>query len=238
MGNQDEQEFGMWFGDALAECIATYFNQLLKVDKPAVAAMFANRVPCNKAMADHPTVQVTAQHGGYHVGLIGILNGLCGVRDDGMGRLCLVWKEVDAGEEPELVGLALTPKVAVPAPCDVPIAVSKETEEDAVGVDAIGQALMSEQNRVFTLPVVSGDIQYVTDPPRLRPMSTAPRDGSWVLVFWADGEGRPLHCDALRFRKATNRVYPSAWVNRHSLAVFTDGNPEMLGWLSQPTIDQ
>lgn len=94
---------------ARAESLVTYFNQLLAIDRPAIAAMFANRVPCNKAMADHPTVQVTAQHGGYHVGLIGILNGFCGVREDGMGPLCLQWKEGGPGEDPEPIGLALTP---------------------------------------------------------------------------------------------------------------------------------
>jgi hypothetical protein len=128
MINPDQGHFNA-VADAIAESLVSYINDLMELDKPAIAAMFANRVPCNKALADHPTVQVTAQHGGYHVGLIGILNGLCGVREDGMSRLCLVWEKVDAGGEPELVGLALTPEVLASAPCDVPITVSEETEE-------------------------------------------------------------------------------------------------------------
>lgn len=55
-----------------------FLNSLISLDKAAVAALIANRVPCNEQLANHPTVRVTAQHGGYHVGLLGILNGLFG----------------------------------------------------------------------------------------------------------------------------------------------------------------
>ena len=55
-----------------------FLNRLISLDKAAVAALIANRVPCNEQLANHPTVRVTAQHGGYHVGLLGILNGLFG----------------------------------------------------------------------------------------------------------------------------------------------------------------
>lgn len=32
-------------------------------------------------LADHPTVQCGPQGDGYNVGMLGVLNGLCGVRD-------------------------------------------------------------------------------------------------------------------------------------------------------------
>jgi hypothetical protein len=64
----------------LAERICSFLNELLEIDRPAMGAMIANRVPCNEGLADHPTVQVGKQNGGYHVGMLGILNGLCGIR--------------------------------------------------------------------------------------------------------------------------------------------------------------
>jgi hypothetical protein len=64
-----------------------FLNELLALDRPVIAALIANRVPCNKALADHPTVQAGAQHGGYHVGMLGILNGLFGTYEDGYGPI-------------------------------------------------------------------------------------------------------------------------------------------------------
>ncbi len=68
-------------------------NEAVALDRPAMAALLANRVPCNAAFADHPTIQVQAQHGGYHVGLLGIINGLFGVDDDGKGPICSVFTD-------------------------------------------------------------------------------------------------------------------------------------------------
>jgi len=62
-------------------------NELIEIDKPAIAAIIANRVPCNQVMADHPTVQVGAQNGGFHVGMLGILNGIFGADDKGWGAI-------------------------------------------------------------------------------------------------------------------------------------------------------
>lgn len=57
-------------------------------------ALVESRVPCNDALADHPTVQVGEGPGGRPVvGLLGILNGLvsdgllCAVYDDESGKL-------------------------------------------------------------------------------------------------------------------------------------------------------
>jgi hypothetical protein len=77
---------------SVAEAIA-FLNSLLELDRPAVASLIANRVPCNQALADHETVQVRAQHGGYHVGLLGILNGLFGCDDDGIGPIAAVFDQ-------------------------------------------------------------------------------------------------------------------------------------------------
>lgn len=67
---EDEEEI------VTVDDVIALLNKLLELDRPAIAALLANRVPCNESLANHPTVQVAAQHGGYHVGMFGVLNGL------------------------------------------------------------------------------------------------------------------------------------------------------------------
>ncbi len=67
----------------LAQRVCDYLNELVKLDRPCIGAMIANRIPCNEALADHPSCQVTGQHGGHHVGVLGLLNGFCGNYEDG-----------------------------------------------------------------------------------------------------------------------------------------------------------
>ncbi len=70
-----------------------FLNKLIAIDKPAIAALLANRVPCNEHLAEHPTVQVSAQHGGFHVGMFGIINGLFGVDVCGRGLIRYVFQD-------------------------------------------------------------------------------------------------------------------------------------------------
>lgn len=72
-----------------------YLNELIELDKPAIAALIANRVPCNEVLAHHPTVQVRAQNGGFHVGILGILNGLFGTLENGWGPITFVFEDGD-----------------------------------------------------------------------------------------------------------------------------------------------
>ena len=72
-------------------------NSMLNADRPATAALVANRVPCNEALADHDTIQVSEQNGGFHVGLLGVINGLFGVDEYGWGPIATVWTH-DVGE--------------------------------------------------------------------------------------------------------------------------------------------
>lgn len=70
----------------LADKVVAFLNELLAIDPDAVTAMCKTRFTCNRAFADHPTVQVHAETrdvGPYSVGLLGILNGLVGAYDDG-----------------------------------------------------------------------------------------------------------------------------------------------------------
>ena len=68
-----------------AERTIRLLNELLEVDPDAVNALIESRVPCNETLANHPTVQVSGYQyddnpkpHAYKVGMLGILNGICG----------------------------------------------------------------------------------------------------------------------------------------------------------------
>jgi hypothetical protein len=86
----------------LADAIVRVLNEAVAMDRPAIAALVANRVPCNPTLAAHPTIQIGAQHGGFHVGMLGILNGICGIRSDGTGVVAAVFEEVEIKQYPWL----------------------------------------------------------------------------------------------------------------------------------------
>ncbi len=69
-----------------------FLNGMVALDPHAVGRLIAARVPCNLALADHPTVQVCAHDedtdiGGaeFAVGFLGVLNGLFGIDEKGWG---------------------------------------------------------------------------------------------------------------------------------------------------------
>ena len=93
--------------EELAVRVVAFLNELVEIDRPAIAALVANRVPCNEQLANHPSVQVSAQHGGFHVGLLGLLNGLCGVRTDGYGLITAHFATAP-GRNPDLLCFKLT----------------------------------------------------------------------------------------------------------------------------------
>lgn len=79
----------------LAERIAGYLNGVLAHDRRALHELVQARVPCGKCLATHPTVQVmrvdddTMEYStGYYLGLMGLLNGLCGVLESGPRKGC------------------------------------------------------------------------------------------------------------------------------------------------------
>jgi hypothetical protein len=73
-----------------ARKMAELLNSALALDPLAVTALIRNVVPCNQALADHPTIPVREvvsddeRHGyvGYYLCSLGILNGLLGDRGD------------------------------------------------------------------------------------------------------------------------------------------------------------
>jgi len=71
----------------LADRIIDALNDFVASDREALHKLVETRVPCNQALADHPTVQVFGSALGEPptVGLLGILNGIVGVDSDGWG---------------------------------------------------------------------------------------------------------------------------------------------------------
>jgi hypothetical protein len=76
----------------LAEKIARFLNEALDSDYNAIATLTGMRIPCNKALADHPTIQVRAEKDGtFTLGLIGLLNGLIGADEQRLGYLAAAY---------------------------------------------------------------------------------------------------------------------------------------------------
>jgi hypothetical protein len=84
-----------------------YLNELLDLDAKAMGAMIGSGVPCNDALRDHPTALVLATGptgSNARIGILGLLNGLFGVRDDGLGEISAVF------ESDKLVRFERTPR--------------------------------------------------------------------------------------------------------------------------------
>jgi hypothetical protein len=65
-------------------------NQIVKMDPVAAKLLLDARVLCNKQLADHETIQVRCENGTCRVGILGILNGIFGIQDDGWGPIAAV----------------------------------------------------------------------------------------------------------------------------------------------------
>ena len=66
-----------------ADLIIGRLNEMLEADPEAISNLMSHRTPCNEVLAAHPTVQVGTMAGTPRVGLLGLLNGLVGVIQDG-----------------------------------------------------------------------------------------------------------------------------------------------------------
>jgi hypothetical protein len=67
-------------------------NDALILDAEAIKNLINARIPCNKALAGHPTIQVGchgagSENTGYRVGLLGIINGIFGVDEGNWGYI-------------------------------------------------------------------------------------------------------------------------------------------------------
>jgi hypothetical protein len=79
-------------------------NEMLKLDYDCTHGLVSHRQQCNEAIASHATIQVQQYDKIPKVGIIGVLNGIFGIRNDGMGSICF---EIDNGK---ILGFKLTPQ--------------------------------------------------------------------------------------------------------------------------------
>lgn len=84
-------------------------NRIHQADPSVLPALIVHRVPCNRALADDPTVQVGAPpgeaDGPFEVGLLGIVNGLFGVDERSWGFIAAVYDD-----DHQLVRFERTPR--------------------------------------------------------------------------------------------------------------------------------
>lgn len=63
----------------ICDLVILNLNEMLRRDVDAMDKLFNNRVPCNKELADHPSVQVAVQKdGSFGVNFLGVINGIIG----------------------------------------------------------------------------------------------------------------------------------------------------------------
>lgn len=61
-------------------------NEMHRIDPVTTAALLAYRIPCNDAVAQHPTIQVGGSADRPVVGFLGVLNGI--LESGGEARVC------------------------------------------------------------------------------------------------------------------------------------------------------
>lgn len=71
----------------------SYLNELIELDRITIQSLSRKAAKCNEALAEHPAVQVGTHKGGTYVGLLGVLNGLFGVDEDGWGSIVFVYED-------------------------------------------------------------------------------------------------------------------------------------------------
>jgi hypothetical protein len=71
--------------------VCDLLNELLKLDPECANALFSHRIKCNEAVANHPTIQVlqSTPFTSARVGFLGLLNGMFGVKKNGLGVICI-----------------------------------------------------------------------------------------------------------------------------------------------------
>jgi len=72
------------------EEVVEFLNEAIKLNSSAMHMLINSRVQCNEALAKHPTIQVMKGPQGvdWSVGMLGILNGIFGINENGYG--CIV----------------------------------------------------------------------------------------------------------------------------------------------------
>lgn len=87
------------------ERVVQLLNEMLKLDQEAVYSLFGFRTPCNDSIANHESIQVSDETPSASVGFLGILNGLFGVDEHGIGPICMVMQLT------EIIEFTITPGI-------------------------------------------------------------------------------------------------------------------------------
>ncbi len=75
---------------------------------------------------------------------------------------------------------------------------------------------------------------YLAGQPTIQPISTVPRDGTWVLLFGPSGYSTtPLRAAVGRYTPSFRPHHP--W-QTHSNDAFTDGGAEPTHWMALPSL--
>jgi len=74
--------------DAVAREAVAVLNRALAADPVAMNTLFAYRVNCNQQLSDDPTIQVASAN---TVSVLGLINGLLGIRPNGYGYVTAVF---------------------------------------------------------------------------------------------------------------------------------------------------
>jgi hypothetical protein len=71
----------------------------------------------------------------------------------------------------------------------------------------------------------------------LRPIKTAPKDGTYILIFGSSGYlNTPLRCEVARWEYLNeDSLLPEGFWANHAGDWFTDGGPEPLYWCPIPS---
>jgi len=62
---------------------------MLELDRKATQELFALHVPCNEKIANHNTIQVEGYTEGYKLRVLGVLNGIFGISEFGIGGISM-----------------------------------------------------------------------------------------------------------------------------------------------------
>lgn len=90
--------------ETINDVVVRVLNKAFAVDPAAMHAMLCNRIPCNQAMADDPTIVVMPSVvGGYTLGLMGIVNGMLGELAQPLASACYA-DEIDPDGSHWLLG--------------------------------------------------------------------------------------------------------------------------------------
>ena len=80
------------------ESVIETLNRFLRTDPKACAAFIETEIPCNKSLADDPSIRVRSKGDNtYRVRLLGVINGILGPiqhgKFAGWGPICVVMEE-------------------------------------------------------------------------------------------------------------------------------------------------